>query len=589
MTVSDLHTPQSAPAPSHVLLRSTTPIDDALQVTISNQLSMQQVHPSNDPTDRHLHIPPSLQQVHLSNREDALHLSSFSSRQLHIPDPSPIDDPTYSYDTVRTKPLRTPTRTKSALHRLRTAGAGIVHKDTDDTNDDDGSIFFDERNSRIRLKRVSSTHTMMSDEMTRHRQLLWDTNPQLVGKQLKIAKPEDCSKHPVSSEGDPPNVECSLLIKKIRSIDAIASCVDGNFIFTLRWKASHLIMHRVDKSLLWKPTLSIINYDKIDMTYEEPWFYPETGDVRMLILVSGQFSNEQNLRFFPFDTDLINLDFCIELGTGDNSARLSWDPSYAKTTTTATDRYDQNLTNTSDINSLHKMVPLYVHAELKEWTIHSQLTSARRLKPFRNIVGDMTGIQVRLHVSRRYTFYVAKIYSLLWLMTCSSFYVLAMTDDSGGVKQEGFNNRLNFSAALLLTSVSFLYLCGDSIPKLSYLTFIDFMMMHSFFTQFAMMLEAYVVFLMTKHSYSAESIRLVDLYTTISIPMQYVIVQAFLIGYALSKRAQFLKKAVEIKTGVEPRLLVRTKSEEANSLTMGHWPWWHKYQIQEEQMKGERG
>ena len=312
-----------------------------------------------------------------SNNDRHLNIPNISNR-LMIPEPLP--------------------RTRSTLKRIETAGIKVTEDAQNYKNDDRFKL------NNQRLKRVSSTNSMMSDDQIKKRQILWDTNFRNKHHHLIEAKDEECKRHPISIASsdvnhNAPDIECSVMIKKIRSIDAIGSSVDCNLIFTLRWKAPHLIGKRVNKELLWKPTLSIINYDKLDFVYEDPWFYPETGDVRLLIKVSGTFSNEQNLRFFPFDYDYINLDFCIELGTGDESARLLWDPSR-----------DHHTGQTS----LHRMIPLYVKRELKEWKIHENLTSARRHKPLGNIVGTMTGIQVRFHVTRKITFYIAKIYSLLW-------------------------------------------------------------------------------------------------------------------------------------------------------------------------------
>jgi hypothetical protein len=215
--------------------------------------------------------------------------TSNNDRHLNIPDVSPPYQTTIKH-----------TRTRSTLKRMETGGI-------EDKEDDRKDEPFHERNSDMKpIKRVSSTGSMMAEDQIGRRQILWDTNYSRgtsnysnIGKALIKAEEDECARHPVSIEGlNPPNVECSLLIKKIRSVDAIGSCVDSNLIFTLRWKSPHLIGKRVNKKSLWKPTLSIINYDKLDIVYEDPWFYPETGDVRLLIKVSGTFSNEQNLRFF---------------------------------------------------------------------------------------------------------------------------------------------------------------------------------------------------------------------------------------------------------------------------------------------------
>lgn len=297
--------------------------------------------------------------------------------------------------------------------------------------------------------------------------------------------------------------------------------------------------------------MDLINYDDLETTCEDPWFYPATGDIRQIVKVSGSISNEQDLRYFPFDVDDIKLLFCIQLGTGDTAARLGWDENY---------------------RSSIRMVPQYVLGQMKEWNIHREITSVRRIPQIVNLTGSMTGIEVRINVSRKYTFYIAKIYTLLWLMTFSSLYVLAMTEGPTRIIDRAvFNERLNFSAALLLTSVSFLYVSGDAIPKLSYLTFFDWMVIHSFFTQSLMMLEAYVVFTMTKHSYSIESIQLVDYWSTVIFPIQYILLQVFLIIYALGQRRSVLGSVSQEGIGIEPCLLLESGVDESSMNVDEKW------------------
>ena len=139
-----------------------------------------------------------------------------------------------------------------------------------------------------------------------------------------------------------------------------------------------------------------------------------------------------------------------------------------------------------------------------------------------------------------------------------------------------FNERLNFSAALLLTSVSFLYLSGDSIPKLSYLTVFDFIMVHSFLCQFIVMIESFFVFQMTEQCLYLKNnnvttwcdpnlIRLVDKWSTILVPSSYIVVQIGFIVYSLYQRNVQLQKTKQAQYGVEPCLLCHSGVEEKQS------------------------
>ena len=377
--------------------------------------------------------------------------------------------------------------------------------------------------------------------------------------ELTPAEDVDCAQHPVDPITGETNVSCYVLVKKIRSIDAIQSSVNGSYIFTLRWLCPHLKGKRVNKEALWTPTLSLINYDEIEIRPETPWFYPKTGDCRQVIFVSGTVSNEQNLRYFPFDMDDMKLLFVVELGTGDQHARLHWD-------------YERGADSSVNIT------PDYVCNQMKEWHIHRKLTSVRRIKKIKNLTGHMTGIELRINLSRRYNFYLTKICSLLWLMTASSWYSFFMVEGPEKlIDRAVFNERLNFSAALLLTSVSFLYLSGDSIPKLSYLTVFDFIMIHSFLCQFIVMIESFFVFQMTEQCLNNNMnnngttwcdptlIRLVDQWSTILVPISYIVVQIGFIVYSLYQRNVQLQKTKQAKYGVEPCLLCHSGMEEKQS------------------------
>ena len=105
---------------------------------------------------------------------------------------------------------------------------------------------------------------------------------------LRIATDEEASAHPHLSE-KAVNVSMFVLFKKLRGIDPKQANADVSFILSLRWCAPELCGMRIDDmTKLWTPKIGIINADRLNLIRETPWFYPDTGDVR-LIVHCGEF------------------------------------------------------------------------------------------------------------------------------------------------------------------------------------------------------------------------------------------------------------------------------------------------------------
>ena len=94
---------------------------------------------------------------------------------------------------------------------------------------------------------------------------------------------EEAAAHPHLSE-KAVNVSMFVLFKKLRGIDPKQANADVSFILSLRWCAPELCGKRIDDmTKLWTPKIGIINADRINLTKETPWFYPDTGDVRLIV------------------------------------------------------------------------------------------------------------------------------------------------------------------------------------------------------------------------------------------------------------------------------------------------------------------
>ena len=177
-------------------------------------------------------------------------------------------------------------------------------------------------------------------------------------------------------------------------------------------------------------------------------------------------ANESDLRPFPFDYDSVRILIAAEIGTGDRYVRLRWQES------NSLEKHDR---------SASAITPPYVGTQNMEWDLVNGGNSVVRMDERHNVTGHYTAIEVQLRLTRRYGFYLWKIMLLVWMIACMSWSTFLVKGEDGRIDSESFIERLNYTAALLLAAVSFLYISQESIPRLSYLTSLDTMILFSFF------------------------------------------------------------------------------------------------------------
>eukprot|EP00457_Paulinella_chromatophora_P006345 gb/GEZN01006363.1/.p1 GENE.gb/GEZN01006363.1/~~gb/GEZN01006363.1/.p1 ORF type:complete len:354 (+),score=27.55 gb/GEZN01006363.1/:137-1198(+) len=118
-----------------------------------------------------------------------------------------------------------------------------------------------------------------------------------------------------------------------------------------------------------------------------------------------------------------------------------------------------------------------------EWTIYSpQIVEKYENQP--------NMIVVKIPAQRSPFYFVVNIAGIMTLLTSICAYVAVLPVDAPG-------DRAQITTTLLLTSVAFKFLVASQLPKVSYLTQLDFYFMFAFFCQGAVILENALVSLMT--------------------------------------------------------------------------------------------
>jgi uncharacterized membrane protein YgcG len=102
--------------------------------------------------------------------------------------------------------------------------------------------------------------------------------------------------------------------------------------------------------------------------------------------------------------------------------------------------------------------------------------------------------------------------------------------------EDDFPDRLNTSITLILASVAFLYVASESLPKISYLTLLDKMMLFSFIMLFATALESFVSYILIVWANRPAAAYWVDIGSAIAYPTLYVLYGLYLGTNAVAVR-----------------------------------------------------
>lgn len=316
-------------------------------------------------------------------------------------------------------------------------------------------------------------------------------------KALEIADETMVSLRPHFSTKDTrTHIKTHVVLKKIRKLDFVNSSVDLLFIVSMQWEYPELINKTLDVTKLWTPDVACINADNLRVEYETPWYYPEHAVIRQNVIFQGTIGNESSFKDFPFDNDCFKIIVVLEIDTGDDIVKLMYDPS----------------------KTIDDVLPEYNSRQQNEYTLHRELTMVRRPNVSKyvnlktrhqrrnampqlnrgpsgfdirrrdrgfHLMGEYSAVEITIHVSRDYGFYLWKI-MLILTMICVVSWICFFLDN--------FGERINMSLTLFLSAIAFLYIVSDSLPKLGFLTTMDKMVLACFVNIFFTIIETFLAF-----------------------------------------------------------------------------------------------
>ena len=263
-------------------------------------------------------------------------------------------------------------------------------------------------------------------------------------------------------EGGPTPVEIGIVVVDIDNIDGANQSFVANFAISAKWEDPRLAkdtdrVRRVDLNKVWNPNLQVLNQQKLFKTFPDVVEVSPEGSVFYRQRYWGTLSYPMNLRDFPSDHHSLQIKI---LSVGNTSEDIK-------------------------INIADDRTGLAEVLTVTDWNITGWEAFTEPI-----IVGPhlpvFDGIIFKFDANRLVDFYLIKVLLPLAMIILMSYVILFISPVHVGPK---------FSIAItaILTLIAYRFLLGNLLPKISYLTRLDYFLFGSTFLVFAVLVQTALV------------------------------------------------------------------------------------------------
>jgi hypothetical protein len=318
--------------------------------------------------------------------------------------------------------------------------------------------------------------------------------------------PDDPRLFPPMTDGHPVRVALALHVINLASIDEVAQQFTLSAYLLASWRDSRLAwtpssptdtLRRYHPEDIWTPALVILNAANRPEFYDVGISARPDGAVsysaRMDVTLSANF----NLRKFPFDAQTLEVIVHpnrVNLGRVDFIAT----PDAAWMTT-----------------------EFETYSPLASWRLAG--LGARLDQAPGPHGGEISEMRFEIRLRRRWQFYLWKLCLPLLLMVCLSWSVF-------WVDPRDLGNQVQIAVTTILTIIAFGLALSFTLPRISYLTFLDAFFLTSYVFVFAAMLELMMVHVSYRRDRARQAAR-IRRASRWAVPLAYVTVIAAIAIY----------------------------------------------------------
>lgn len=261
----------------------------------------------------------------------------------------------------------------------------------------------------------------------------------------------------------------SFFINSVRNVDSVDESFDVDYYLLARWDEPSVQTANADWSTIWNPKVDSVNAINPGRQWDE-FRMVRPGRVSLESRFASTYSAPMDLRKFPFDRQVLpiviessthrlhELTFLFQIGERGQPIRLGDQP------------YD-----------VPRKVALSEDIRLPEWTIE-KVQVRQRTNSYIHDSTQWSQFRIEMVMSRNYGFYVWRVFAIQILIVVLSFLVFLHAADH-------FGERMSFSLTLFLAAVAFSFVTAGLIPRISYLTLLDYFMLGSYALIFLTVVE----------------------------------------------------------------------------------------------------
>nr|CAX82639.1 putative Glra4a protein 175 [Schistosoma japonicum] len=254
-------------------------------------------------------------------------------------------------------------------------------------------------------------------------------------------------------------VEVRVVFLKIGEIDTLKELYYADAFLQAKWREPKLDGHTAEELSIteleqyWNPLLYIDNI--LSETKDTQWIMAvrsENGEVYLMERrrIKGVFLETLELNDFPLDVQ----DLTITVTTERPDTEVDIIP----------DQVEMSAINIQTFVDQQEW-KLHEHVEIKKRIIKQEYSSSMKSHPC---------LSVTCRAARRPGYFYWNVFLIMFMISGLAFATFAVSPDKAEL-------RLRLSFTLILTSVTFKYVITQSLPKISYLTYMDKYVLMSLF------------------------------------------------------------------------------------------------------------
>ena len=294
-----------------------------------------------------------------------------------------------------------------------------------------------------------------------------------------------------SPEHGPTKVEVEMFLSDVDDVDGANQNFEANVFFELRWHDPRLVHDDADGvsrplTEVWHPRIQLFNQQQVWKTFPDVIGISPEGDASYRQRVWGSFSQPLELRDFPFDRQIFEIQL-VAFGYTPESVELVVDPA-----SQIAERFS---------------LPDW---KIVDWKVES--------KPIQAIPGEAktAAVTFSFEATRRVGYFIGKVIIPLILIVAMSWVVFWIDPKEAG-------SQIGVAITAMLTLIAYRFAMGSNLPMVEYMTRLDLFILGSSILIFASLVQVVITSSLAKSDRLFEA-REIDIWCRWLFPLAFVLI-----------------------------------------------------------------